>query len=199
MSKKWIKQYIDDIDISKIEWIKLDMNGLMSFYENNYLDNDTWNYVINEEMVSCFCSPIGLRYLSFDYDAEDYNFLLGVVNNNIGKKTIVAAMVYLDNYYLFTEQNRPLTYISSVEVNSYFWNRGIYTEMCEIAFNYMEFNQHIMMSAESDMGMECGIFRKFRDIFIDNGFENYIWMNDESHDLMMEVYNVLCGKKRGLK
>ena len=35
-------------------------------------------------------------------------------------------MTYNENFFIFTEQKVPITYIATVEVNSYFWNRGLY-------------------------------------------------------------------------
>ena len=71
--------------------------------------------------------------------------------------------------------------------------------MCEVAINHVNHNQHMMVSMESDMGRKCGVFRKFKDIFISNGFENYIWMDDDgSENLMMEVYNQVCSRRKVL-
>ena len=51
-----------------------------------------------------------LYYLTFNNSYNGYNYLLGVANNNVGKKTIVAAIVYLDKYYFFEDLIIPVTY-----------------------------------------------------------------------------------------
>jgi hypothetical protein len=54
----------------------------MNFYEENYFDKDVWRYV-RSETDSTFIVPIGLHYLNFIHNRDDYSFLLGIVNNNI--------------------------------------------------------------------------------------------------------------------
>lgn len=199
INDKWVKNYIEGIDLTNIEWIKFDEDGLKKFYQENYLDIDEWKYVINNTRDGYFHAPIGLRYLSISYNNTDYKFLLGVVNNNIGKKTIVAAMIYLENYYMFTEQVQPLIYISSLEVNSYFWNNGIYKRMCEVVIKFINPNQHIILSLESDMGRKYEVGRIFREILMQRGFKRTIWMDTFSLCSNKELYNIVCFKSKVLR
>lgn len=177
MNEKWFNNYIYNIDLSKIEWIKLNKDELNNFYEENYFDKSEWCYITNED-ESTFLKPLGLHYLCFDNGNKDYSFLLGIVKNNIGKKTIVAAMMYLENYCIFSDQKVPLTYISSVETNLFFRNKGIYSKMCEIIIDYINSNQHIIISKESKMGKEYNVVEKMKKSLIENGFEKTIWIDD---------------------
>ena len=120
--KKWEFDYINDLNLSNIEWLNLDVQQLISFYIENYLDKRIWQYVSDSSVGSVIQSPIGMSYLSFDNNSDECNFLLGVVKNNCDKKTIVCAMVYLDNYYVYKDQSTPVTYIISAETNKYFIN-----------------------------------------------------------------------------
>lgn len=195
---KWIYDYIKDIDLSNIKWVKFNVNELDSFYQENYLDKDVWQYVYTQNNSS-FISPLGLHYLAFDYYRDEYNFLLGIVDNNVGKKTIVAAMVYLENYYLFENQNVPLTYISTIETNLYFWNKGIYKNLCEVVINFINPNQHVLISRESVVGEKHHVVKKLKDALVNNGFEKTIWIDDDRNYMNPEFYNMVCSKKRVLK
>lgn len=198
LNEKWINNYIDNIDLSKIEWIKFDGEQLMTFYQENYLDEDVWQYVFSR-VNSPYVSPIGLHYLSFDYSNNNYSFLLGIVDNYIGKKTIVSAMIYFEKYYMFENQSIPLTYISSVETNSYFWNKGIYKRLCEVVINFINSEQHILISEESDMGKRYHVVKKLEETLVKNGFKKRILVDDYLNDINLKVYDMVCGKKRTLK
>lgn len=198
INDKWINDYINNIDISEIEWVKFDRDQLMIFYEENYFDKDVCRYV-HSESDSTFISPIGLHYLNFEQKNNDCSFLLGIVNNNINKKTIVAAMVYLENYYLYKNQEIPLTYISTVETNSYFRNKGIYKKLCKEAINFLNPNQHILVSRESDIGSKCGVVKNLKEILTKNGFQKIIWVYDFSNYMNREFYETITAKQKVLK
>lgn len=103
--QKWETEYIKNIDLTKIKWIKLNGEDLIKYIDLNYLDKKTWSYVLNEKVSSVFASPLGLKYLNINMENSNYNFLLGVVQNNIGKNTIVADICYInDYYYLITKK-----------------------------------------------------------------------------------------------
>ena len=60
-----MQEYISDIDISKIEWIKLDANELKQFLFDNYFDNEEHKYVYDENIH--YDTPFGLHYLTYDF------------------------------------------------------------------------------------------------------------------------------------
>lgn len=195
--RRWISEYIEDVDLSKIEWLKLNNNELEKFYEENYLDIDEYKYVSDNKFG--FFTPIGLNYLSFDLLDNKYNYLLGIVDNNIGKKTIVSAMIYLDKYYVFEEQDVPLTYISSVETNYYFRDKGLYNKLCNEVINFINPYQHILISSESDMGRRYGVINKLRNILISCGFDGLMFVDDGLIYSNFDFYNAVNSKKRKLK
>lgn len=195
---KWLHDYIDDIDITKIEWIKFTDDELREFYQKNYLDRDIRKYVGNQPNFSYLLNPIGLRYLTFDCNDED-SFLLGLVNNSIGKKTIVAAMVYSEDCYLFANQKIPLTYISTLEVNSYFWNSGIYKKLCEEVINFINSNQHILITEESSMGKRCKVIKILKETLKKNGFTKTLWIDNFSYYDNLEFQEIVCAKQKTLK
>ena len=126
------------------------------------------------------------------------NFFLGVVNNNIGKKTIISAIIYLEEYYMFTNQNIPLTYISTIEVNSYFRNKGIYKKSCKALLNFLNYDQHILISKQSEMGKKCKVFEIFKETALNNGFQNQI-LEDNYSINTKEFQDIICSKTKVLK
>ena len=193
---KWINDYIKNIDLKKIEWIKLNCDELNYFFEQNYLDKNDWEYVCDEDANNIYPTLLGMSYLNVDNSSnvKDYNFLLGVVNNNINKKTVVCATIYLDEYFMFEEQEVPVTYISSMEVNSYFRNRGLYKKMCEVLINFINPNQHIITTKESKLGIKYNTFNILKNTLVSNGFEKSIF-EDNNGLINSELHDVVCSKK----
>ena len=193
---KWINDYIKNIDLKKIEWIKLNCDELNYFFEQNYLDKNGWEYVCDEDANNIYPTLLGMSYLNVDNSSnvKDYNFLLGVVNNNINKKTVVCATIYLDEYFMFEEQEVPVTYISSMEVNSYFRNRGLYKKMCEVLINFINPNQHIITTKESKLGIKYNTFNILKNTLVSNGFEKSIF-EDNNGLINSELHDVVCSKK----
>ena len=68
-------------------------------------------------------------------------YVLGTVDNNINKKTIVSALIYCDEYKMFSNQRDFITYLSTVETNTYFRNRGLYYDLISSSFRFIKPNQ----------------------------------------------------------
>ena len=130
-TKKWIKEYTENVDLNKIEWIKLNAEDLKVFFDNNYLDKKTWEYVCDKDANAIYPTILGMNYLNFDnpINNKKYSYLLGIVSNSIEKKTVVAATIYIDKYFMFNDQENPITYISTMEVNSFFRNKGLFKQI----------------------------------------------------------------------
>ena len=195
-SNKWFNDYIKNVDIGKIEWIKLNCDELEYFFEQNYLDKNGWEYVCDDAASNVYPTLLGMSYLNFNnsLNNKEYSFLLGVVNNNINKKTVVCATIYLDKYFMFEEQEAPVTYISTMEVNSYFRNKGIYIKMCEVLIDFINSNQHIITSKQSKMGIKCNVFEILKNILISKGFNNYIFVNNNGL-VNSELHDIVCSNK----
>ena len=198
--EKWENEYIKNIDIEKIEWVNLNKEELGEFFDQNYLDKDVWQYVRDKNANKLYPTLLGMTYLNLNnpLDSQEYNYLLGVVNNNILKKTILCATIYLNKYYLFTNQEYPVTYISIMEVNSYFRNMGIYKMMCKELINFINLEQHILTSTESIKGKKIGTFKILKDILINKGFNNYILENNYSI-INSNLEELVCTKPKVLK
>ena len=197
---KWINNYIKNVNLDEIEWIKLNATELDSFLEDNYLDKEEWEYVHDENANSLYPTLLGMNYLNINSPINDkeYSFLLGIVDNCIGKKTIVAATIYLDEHLIFTDQEKPVTYISTMEVNSFFRKRGIFKKMCEMLINFVNHNQHIVTTKQTETGLMCKTFDTLQRTLISNGFMNSIF-EDNYGMIKSELHDIICAKGKVLK
>ena len=197
---KWINEYINNIDLNNIEWICLNANELNMFFDINYLDKELWQYVLDTKASKLFPTPLGMYYLNFNspINEKKYKFLLGIVNNNINKKTIVSSIIYLDKYYLFNDQKEALTYISTVETNKYLQHLGIYKMMCKALYNYINHNQHILTTKESELGKIYHTFNILKNTLKELGFQKNLF-EDNNSICNQELYNLICSKEKVLK
>lgn len=198
--EKWVNEYIKDIDLKNIEWIKLNSTELEEFLKNNYFDYELWEYVHDKNANRVFPTLLGMHYLNVysPINGKDYSFLLGVVNNNIGKKTIVCSIVYLDEYFIFNNQKEPLTYVSTIEVNSFFRNQGLCKNSCKMFLNFVNPNQHILISRQSEMGKKCKVYETLMKTAVNNGFGKYV-LEDDYHLGNLELYEIIFAKPKILK
>jgi len=197
---KLYNDYIKNIDLEKIEWVKLNSSELDIFLKNNYLYKEVWEYVYDENANKLYPTLLGMSYLCFNSPLNDRecSFLLGIVDNNIGKKTVIAATIYLEEYFIFSDQERPVTYISTMEVNSFFRKRGIFKKMCEILINFVNPNQHIVTTKQTEMGLMCKTFDTLQRTLISNGFQNCI-LEDNYGMIKSELHDIICAKGKVLK
>lgn len=198
--EKWINEYIKNLDLKNIEWIKLNSTELEEFLKKNYFDQELWEYVHDKDANRVFPTLLGMHYLNVysPVNGKDYSFLLGVIDNSIGKKTIVCSIVYLDEYFIFNDQKEPLTYISTIEVNSFFRNKGLCKKSCEIFLNFIKPNQHILMSGQSEIGKKCKVYESLMKTAVNNGFEKYV-LEDNYHLRNSELHEIVCSKSKILK
>ena len=94
--KRYYKNYIDGVSIENIEFKKFSYSELQEFLRNNYYDDELKRPVYWRP--NGFVSPFGLQYLDFTSYSDDLSYLLGIVDNSSGKKTIVFCMEYDNNY-----------------------------------------------------------------------------------------------------
>lgn len=189
--RKWQSEYIDYVDISDIEWIKLNPEELQTFFDENYFDKELYKWVAT--YGNSFITPFGLHYLNFD-PLGGMTTLLGVVDNNIGKKTIVAAVVYNENYYFLQDQGAPLTYLSTIETNSFFWYQGTFKQTCDVWSKIINPKQHVMISRESETGKVVGVAKAIENALRRNGFRENIIV-DENLNYGSEEFAKLVRKR----
>lgn len=189
---KWKSEYIDDVDLDNIEYLNLTPNELNKFLNDNYLDKSIFGYVSSQEFSS---KPIGLVYLDYaflnsqsQYEKEK-RFLIGIVSNNKGTKTIISVFKYYDKYFFTKEQKIPLTYILSVEVNEFFRKKGLYKKLIFESLNHINPNNPIIITIESEIGCEIGAINIIKDIYYSNGFDRDIRSIAECDKSYIEMIN----------
>ena len=70
--------------------------------------------------------------------------------------------------------------------------------MCNILFDYINPNQHIMITKESEMGKLCHTYEILKRIANEKGFQKNIYEDDNSIN-NQELYDLLCSKQKVLK
>ena len=187
---KWIREYTWGIDISNIEWLLLDNSEMLNFFHDNYLDFNTWNYATDDLLDH---KPGGLHYLSFDRDCVNMKHLIGVCKNMINKKTIIACITYVDDYRIFSDQGKPITYLITAEVNKYFRNKGLSKVLFDEFARIVNPDLHFLSTPESDMGTTCHVFETLRRSLLDNGFDKSITIDDHSDYIYSKEYHdIIC-------
>lgn len=194
---RWIREYTWGINISDIEWLVLDNKEMRSFFDKNYLDLKTWNYATDDLLDK---KPVGLCYLSFNRECVNMRHLIGVCKNKINKKTIIACITYVEDYRIFSNQLKPLTYLITAEVNKYFRNRGLSKVMFDEFAKVINPDLHFLSTSESDMGSTCHIFENLRQCLINNGFDKSITIDDHSDYIYSkEYYDIISENSMQLK
>ena len=192
---KWKKEYICNINLDNIEYLELTTDELLKFLNDNYLDNDTFSYVSNQDDPS---KPIGLTYLDYNFlnyknpYENEKRFLIGTVSNNKGKKTIVSVFKYYKNYFFSNNQKVPLTYILSIEVNEFFRTNGLCKKTLIESLNHINLDNPIITTLESDIGYEIGVINIMKKIYYNHGFNKdirSIGEYDETYEKMINGDN----------
>lgn len=108
-------------------------------------------------------------------------------------------MIYREDFYKFTDQKVPLTYILSIETNLYFRNMGLNSKLLEIMINFINPDQHILVTKESSMGKKSNISKRVEQTLIKNGFTKTFWVDDTSLiNKINEFHDTVCAKQKTL-
>ncbi len=197
--KKWIYEYIENLDINNIEWLNLNYKELYEFLLENYYDNEVQEFAnINYDRFFDY-NPIGLRYIDFglvryrsSLENINNNFLLAVTKNNKGTKTILSDVEYNNNYMLYNNQINKLTHIIAAETNSFYRNKGLYKLLMNKLTDYIDLSKNILCTNESSTGREYHTIETFYNILNNKGFNKDIRME---MDINSEYKNLLTKEK----
>ena len=191
---KWYDNYIKDINIDNIEWINLNNKKLNIFYKENYYDNNSNSYIYDKEMYtnSNKYVPIGMYYIEFD-TLPGTKYLLGICNNNINKKTILACLNYTEDYILFADQKNPITYFSTIETNTYFRGLGLSKKLIYNSYNYIKQNQNILISDLSELGRKTNMLDMTINIL--NSLDFNMDIRSDTDNFNKEEYHKLVKRK----
>lgn len=168
---KWYNDFIDEVDLSNINWVKLNSEELLNFYNNNYYDKDIDCFVLSTKENSMVVSPFGLELTSYSSDNACYEFihLLGIVPNRKGTYTIVSKIKMHEKYKYVSDMDECI-FIDYIEVNRFFRQRGIYKLTIDALTKFIDLNKNIVLTNETKEGKECRVHELFRKILNENSF-----------------------------
>lgn len=157
---KWYQDYLKDVNLDDIEYKSFNYQELLKFLKENYYDEEFNKYVYWEP--DGFMSPFGMYYLEFSTSSYDFSYFLGLVNNYKGTKTIAFCMVYDDNFGPRDETENRYGYISTVETNYFFRDKGVLNKSLVQLKDVFKNNDILVLSPESLQGSRVGMFEKIK-------------------------------------
>lgn len=177
---QYCHDYISNVSLDDIEFIKLNREQLLKFYYQNYFDeeNECFKYWIEKGNVV----PFGMEYLTLNENAGNSSYLLGICNNNINTKTIVCCVIYDDKCYIADEQIKPITVLKTVEVNYFFRGKGLINRIYSYLSNIIDKEQNILITSLSPMGSMCNLFETLKLALKKSGFNQDIRLEDELNE-----------------
>lgn len=177
---KWYNDFIYELDLSNIRWIKLTAEELIRFYNENYYDEDAGCFALSTNMNNMIVSPFGLELTSYNSDrvSLEYTHLLGIVPNRKGTYTIVSKIKMDERYKYITEVDECI-YVEYIEVNSFFKKRGIFKLTIQSLINFIDLNKNIVLTDETEEGKKCRVHELFRKILNINNYSSVIKTEDD--------------------
>ena len=70
--------------------------------------------------------------------------------------------------------------------------------MCEQLINFINPNQHIVTTKQSEMGSKCNLIKILKEILELKNFTNYI-IEDDTYSINSKLHDMICSKKESLK
>ena len=190
MSDKLYHDYVMDVDYKNIDWLNFSTNEMADFLKANYYDETSHHYITGENKFTLY----GMCFLNFGKLAG-MKYIIGASPNNIGKYTIMAALIYTDKYKMFSDQRNYITYFSTIETNKFFREKGINTELIKNSYKYVSHFQPILISGLTSMGEKHNLLNKTIEIYRDLGFLYDIRSDMENFD-MIEYHEELRKKRQ---
>jgi len=176
--KKWHDNYIVPLNKDEISWLDLNSEELQRFLNDNYYDNECNNYVGWYD--SFIYGVFGMRYLGFGNIIPGFNYLIGIIPNNINKFTIVASLCYCKDYIFELGQVNGVNWIQTVETNYFYKNNGLFKMISEVIPKSIDFSKDLIMSEESIEGFNCHIFDRIKNELINCGFEKEVLRKNDN-------------------
>lgn len=192
VNNKWYKDYIAGVNINNTSYLNFTNKELLDFYKKNYYDINTGELVSSFEDSIGWLSPIGMYFLNFE-NMLGMKYVLGVADNSINKKTILSALCYIDDYIIFPDQIKYLTYLFTVETNCFFRGKGLYKELINNSFQFIPKKQNILVSELSNLGRKCHVDSVLEKIYRNKGFMMDIRSDTDNFD--DKIYYDFLSKK----
>ena len=194
---KWYNGYIEEVDLSKIEWKKFNYEELIAFLYRNYYDEDYESFVMERDINNNFI-PFGMTYLTFNNESKSNEYIIGIVKNKIGLHTIVSCIIFNSKYLVEYDSIETVTYIETVETNKFFQNKGVFKQMILSLLKFIDIAQDILITPECGMGKELGIITIMKNILFEQGFSHDIRSEYEITEQYLEKLRSSQVKKKVL-
>lgn len=169
MQSKWYTNYVEGVNLENIEWKRFNYNDLIRFFYQSYYDEDYEAFVMTRDENNNFL-PYGMTYLSFTKLNQSDEYLIGLVGNKQGLKTIACCIIFKSKYLVEHDSIKPVTYIDTVETNKFFQNRGLFTKMVRNLPQFIDTDQDILITPEEGMGRVIGVNSIIKRVLIEQGF-----------------------------
>ena len=185
--KKWLKDYMVPLDEEQINeqivWLNLTGEELLRFLKENYIDDNKqvmWH-------VSWLPTALGMRYINFLHIAG-FNYLIGVIPNKLDKKTIVASLCYQKDKICSVNQEKPVNYIQTIEVNAFYQGKGLFKILASRIKDVIDFNKDLVITDEADDGIEFHTIERITNILREQGYTGEV--------LTRQEFNQKCRKNK---
>ena len=183
MVKKWLNDYMVPLDKEEIVWLNLTSEELLQFLKGNYVDDNKqvmWH-------INWLPTALGMRYINFLHTAG-FNYLIGVIPNKVGKKTIVASLCYQKDKICSVKQEKPVNYIQAIEVNAFYQRQGLFKVIASKIKDVMDFNKDLVITDEEDDGIAFHIIERITGILREQGYNGGVFARQE--------FNQRCRKNK---
>lgn len=176
--RKWLEQYMVPLDKEKmneqIVWLKLSGDQLFQFLMENYVDNNKqvmWN-------INWLPTALGTRYINFLHSAG-FKYLIGVIPNKVGKKTIVACLCYQNDKICSISQEKPVNYIQTIEVNAFYQRQGLFKLLASKIKDVIDLDKDLVITDEADDGIKFHTTSRIANILKEQGYEGEVFTYSE--------------------
>ena len=194
--KKWEKEYIEDLNIKDRTYILLNAEDMKKFIDENYYDAEIQRYVT----ANSDAMLMGLQYIDYAcklISGDNARFLICIIDNNKGTKTILSQIIYHENCVkVVQKQLIPVTFLEYLEVNKYFRNLGLSKEILSVFAEIAPEDRMLLTTSESLLGHKYHLFETLKETLNENEFKEDVRTLTQMDE---DYINVLKGKEFTLK
>lgn len=194
---KWFKRYVEGVNLENIEWVKLNYDQLMKFYYKYYFDDDYEEFVMSRGEDDSFL-PFGMTYLPINPGTSRDEYILGLCDNQRGTQTIVACVIFDPSYNLDREVVESVTYIKTIETNTFFQKKGVFNKMINEILKFINKDQNILTTHESVRGRVVHVLEKMRNAVTKQGFTGDVRSEYEINEEYLDSLKKIKYKKKVL-
>ena len=173
--KNWLNNYIVPLKKEEIVWLNLTNDEFQRFLKDNYVDDN------NNQVMWCISwlpTILGMQYLNF-FNTTGFNYLIGVIPNKLGKKTIVASLCYEKKRIWSLEQEKPVNSIQNIETNSFYQKQGLFNILSTKIIECLDKDLDLVITDEQDDGIEFHTVDRIKKVLNEQGFNNEVLTRSE--------------------